>query len=266
MIRRIKEQLEPIRTVLGNARKVSHLVPTGDVIDSVIAVLVPLEDLTDLLSGEKRVTCFAIKPLLKHIFENILSDKEEDTTLTCQLKAKIKQDLESRYIQPNISDVCSFLDPRFKGQFNPTEVVKVVKEEMELLVTEDQDDLDDDTDLSANCEPPPKRGKFSQIFGKSLVGTVEATLSASEKVEQEVNMYIQLPVADIDKCPLQWWKSESNHLPTISKVARKYLCACATSVPSERTFSTGGNIVTKRRSCLKPDKVNQLVFLAKNLQ
>ena len=75
-------------------------------------------------------------------------------------------------------------------------------------------------------------------------------------------MYIQLPVADIDKRPLHWWKSESNHLPTISKVARKYLCACATSVPSERTF----NIVTKRRSCLKPDKVNQLVFLAKNLQ
>ena len=89
MIRRIKEQLEP---VLGNDRKVSHLVPTWqdcDVIDSVIAVLVPLEGLTDLLSGEKRVTCFAIKPLLKHRYENILSDKEEDTTLTCQLKAKI---------------------------------------------------------------------------------------------------------------------------------------------------------------------------------
>ena len=92
MIRRIKEQLEPIRTVLGNDRKVSHLVPTWqdcDVIDSVIAVLVPLEGLTDLLSGEKRVTCSAIKLLLKHRFENILSDKEEDTTLTCQLKAKI---------------------------------------------------------------------------------------------------------------------------------------------------------------------------------
>ena len=30
----------------------------------------------------------------------------------------------------------------------------------------------------------------------------------------------------------------------MSKVAHKYLCTCATSVP-ERTFSTGGNIVAK---------------------
>ena len=111
----------------------------------------PLEDLTDLLSGEKRVTCSATKPLLRKYFV----DKEEDTTLTCQLKEKIRQDVESRYIQPNIS---AFLDVFIsKGQFSPTEVVKVVKEEMELLVTEDQEGLDDDTDLSANCEPLPKR-------------------------------------------------------------------------------------------------------------
>lgn len=45
----------------------------------------------------------------------------------------------------------------------------------------------------------------------------------------------------------------------------KYLCVSATSAPSERLFSTGGNIVTCTRSSLKPAKVNMLVFLAKNL-
>ena len=48
-------------------------------------------------------------------------------------------------------------------------------------------------------------------------------------------------------------------------VAQKYLCVCATSIPAERIFSIAGQIVSDRRSALKPDKVDQLVFLARNL-
>ena len=38
---------------------------------------------------------------------------------------------------------------------------------------------------------------------------------------------------DPDKDPLKWWKDEAKHLPILARFARKYLCACATSVPSE---------------------------------
>ncbi|KAL4008252.1 hypothetical protein ACER0C_002104 [Sarotherodon galilaeus] len=50
--------------------------------------------------------------------------------------------------------------------------------------------------------------------------------------------------------PLAWWK---------------YLCIPASSSPSERLFSTSGNIVTCQHTCLKPWRVNMLVFLTKNL-
>ncbi len=43
------------------------------------------------------------------------------------------------------------------------------------------------------------------------------------------------------------------------------MCIPATSVPSERIFSTSGNIVTKLRASLKPENVDMLVFLHKNL-
>ena len=66
--------------------------------------------------------------------------------------------------------------------------------------------------------------------------------------------------------PLDWWKLEANRLPLLSSVARKYLCACASSVPSERVFSVGGNIVNSKRNSLHPDKVNFLIFLASNLR
>ena len=49
-----------------------------------------------------------------------------------------------------------------------------------------------------------------------------------------------------------------HQFPLIAKLARKYLCVCATSVPSERLFSIGGKIVDGR-SRLKPDKVNELI-------
>ena len=50
----------------------------------------------------------------------------------------------------------------------------------------------------------------------------------------------------------------------LSTLARKYLCCCVTSSPSERVFSTSVNI-SSRQICFKPEKVNTMVFWAKNL-
>ena len=78
-------------------------------------------------------------------------------------------------------------------------------------------------------------------------------------------MYLQYPSLDIDESPFKRWKLECNRMPLLSVAARKYLCICATSVTSERVFSIGGQLVNSRRSRLNPDKVNSLIFLAKNL-
>ena len=40
----------------------------------------------------------------------------------------------------------------------------------------------------------------------------------------------------------------------------------ATSVASERVFSTAGEIVTKKRSSLTPSNVNMLIFLHKDFK
>jgi len=48
--------------------------------------------------------------------------------------------------------------------------------------------------------------------------------------------------------PLLWWKSEYVWYPVLGKVAKKFLCLCATSVPSERVFSCAGHIVSDSRT------------------
>ena len=51
-------------------------------------------------------------------------------------------------------------------------------------------------------------------------------------------------------------------------LASKYLCAPppSSSVASERLFSNGGDISTETRNCLLPEKLEQLLFLNKNLR
>lgn len=64
---------------------------------------------------------------------------------------------------------------------------------------------------------------------------------------------------------LTWWKTNRHNFPMISRVARKWFGALCTSVPSERAFSSSGNVVTRRRASLHPENVRDLVFLHDNL-
>lgn len=87
-----------------------------------------------------------------------------------------------------------------------------------------------------------------------------------DSVEREFGFYRAMPaLADKNCDPLEWWAKHATTFPHLAKMAIKYLCVCATSVPSERVFSAAGNIVSDKRNCLKPGKVNQLCFLASNL-
>ena len=63
--------------------------------------------------------------------------------------------------------------------------------------------------------------------------------------------------------PLEWWQGREMYFPRLSKLATKYFCIQATSVASERVFSTTGDIVSATRACLSPEHVHALVFLKK---
>lgn len=78
----------------------------------------------------------------------------------------------------------------------------------------------------------------------------------------EITRYIHQPIAcgvDVEK----WWFDHSTIFPKLFKLFLKLSCVPATTASSERTFSTGGNIITDKRSLILPDNVNNLIVARK---
>ena len=67
---------------------------------------------------------------------------------------------------------------------------------------------------------------------------------------------------DLD--PLKWWDVNKNQFPIVAEIARKYLSIQATSGASERVFSDAGWIMSTKRTSMKEDLFEALIFLKRN--
>jgi len=68
----------------------------------------------------------------------------------------------------------------------------------------------------------------------------------------------------LDADPLLFWKRMEPTWPRLSRVAQRFLAIPASSAEVERMGSTAGRVLTARRSALKKQKAEMLIFLAHN--
>ena len=280
MIDRILEQQQAVSAVLANDRKNWHHMPTDQefsVLETVISVLKPLSVFTDALSGEKHLTISAVRPLLRHILDEILVVSAEDCSLSKEMKEIISDKLQTYYIHEEVSDLldkCTYLDPRFKARYLSDEEqtqsqIKQEGEDVCISVIQESHEPEQHTTEDILAAPPAKKMKGLGAILKRIVqekrNEQDDSRSPQEVVQKETSRYLDLPDLDPEKDPLSWWKDEAKHFPILARLARKYLCACATSVPSERVFSKASYIANHFRARLSAENVNKLVFLSKNL-
>ncbi|XP_065831021.1 zinc finger BED domain-containing protein 4-like [Oscarella lobularis] len=97
---------------------------------------------------------------------------------------------------------------------------------------------------------------------------MEKTTARTSFVDHTIELreYLHTKNLPRNENPLLWWKSHIIQFPVLSKMAEKYLSMAGTSVPSERSFSAAGQLISERRSRLKPENVNMYLFLHKNLK
>ena len=86
-------------------------------------------------------------------------------------------------------------------------------------------------------------------------------MSHEEKIDKEMKQYEEYMLLDVDLDPLTWWKDEQKNFPILGSLAHNYYSIYGTSVPSERLFSQGGDIVNTLQNRQSPEHVNMLTFL-----
>ncbi len=91
----------------------------------------------------------------------------------------------------------------------------------------------------------------------------QSTKFVVKMAEKEVNLFRAVDCISLDADPLKWWKTHEHLDSHIAMLACRYLAVPGTSVPSEKVFSTAGDIVTSSRSVLSTENVDILIFLKK---
>ena len=118
--------------------------------------------------------------------------------------------------------------------------------------------------ITGNTSQPGTENMLWKKFNQRVVDSVQArTTTVGTLVEKP--QYLQHANIDCHEDPLAWWKHKSFHVPLLQEFARKYLCIPSTSVPAERIFFKAGELVSARRSNIKPKNVNMILFLSQNI-
>ncbi|KAL2099535.1 hypothetical protein ACEWY4_003929 [Coilia grayii] len=254
MIQSIRRNEQPLRDVLSTHTKIA--MPTTaemDKLHRLEMLLEPCRYVTELLGGEKYVSCSVALPALCHV-SRVMESSDEDPAYVNTFKATFRKDLETRKENPNIVylKIATALDPRFKDlkclpRAERSEVWASVREH--VVVAEKP--------VEEKTSEPPKK-KLTLLANSSESDSEQE----DDSIENNVRRYRAEPTISSDSCPLEWWSKHAHSHSMLAPYAQKYLGTPATPVPCERLFSLAGHIVQKKRASLSSENVNNLVCLS----
>ncbi|XP_018419629.1 PREDICTED: zinc finger BED domain-containing protein 1 [Nanorana parkeri] len=289
MLQCLKEQQFMIAGVLVEDSNNHHLMLEAsdwNSIESLVDLLQPFKQVTEMLSMSKYPTISMVKPLLHMLLNTSLNIKETDLKEISMAKEVIAKALSATYQQtPEIDmflNVATFLDPRYKrlpflSAFERSQVENRVIEEAKSLLDRNKEHLRTEEKVYTIPEEPPAKKKLmspttlpasninnmlAQIFCQS--GASEDQEECHAQVVEELSNFKSQKVLGLNEDPLKWWSDRLQLFPLLPKVLQKYWCIAATRVFPGRLFSSSSNVVNAKRNRLAPAHVDEQVFLYEN--
>lgn len=242
---------------------------------SAMELLQPFDEITADLSSQHYPSISKVIPSIRLVM-HFLNRRKEDISCLAQLNLDLLSLLSTRfsitlkYSTPHL--IATYLDPRFKKL--TLHFPKDVSDEAERR-TKVQIDFTTKKIIPPVEVPVPtisKTTKNSIWNDHDYAMTVSNANRKGQGPSNEANKiiciaeYNDLPLLPRSADPLEFWKSKRDRgeLLPLSKVAVKFQCIPATSVPSEQLFSSASELISESRNRLHPDNVNMLLFLNKN--
>lgn len=232
-------------------------------VENLRQILLPFEKATRKVSAEKIPTGGLILPYMYQFSTESTQVLETDTQIGKTVKALIKADLSSRYVDDDQRDLLlllSVLDPRVRSM---DWMAEEDRDRAYFLLKKECERISQASPVTSVPMPATSVDQNDEFSFLSLGQTEETHLT---QMTDELNRYKQKERSlglSVVKTPLQWWKENQGQYPILAKVARIYLGVPATSVPSERVFSSAGSLMNKREHLL-PENTDLLIFLYHN--
>lgn len=99
---------------------------------------------------------------------------------------------------------------------------------------------------------PPTASKANEVVEKTYSPFSRLNLKATVRKEQspmrEVEKYLTEPRCLQDDVMMDYWRNKEKEMPTLARLARRYLSVPPTSADVERMFSIAGFLMRARRS------------------
>ena len=243
-----------------------------DLLSQLLVVLKPLQVATTALSCEQNVSSSLIHPIIHGLINCHLKPDATDLPAITRFKETVTLQLQERFIfdPENIAILSSAVDPRyhdleFLRSEQREEVARVLLERITRMEKECHQ-AEKATEVAEEPRSKKKKNNEEETAMSFLLGATSTQSTEEDNSGKgEFERFKKEPQLHHDENALVWWKTNQERFPVIANVARQLLCVPATSVPSERIFSTAGLIVSNLRSSLKPENTDMLIFLNKNL-
>ena len=228
--------------------------------ETLIGLLQPFHELTKEISANDTTLSMSIPAT-----QMLLHCLSEASDVGMQgLKVELISSINNRFhflLSDKIHLISTFIDPRFKSSCMNSVQLKEVKCALKEITSDSEES---NSTFHGISEPALKKPRVGSMWDRW-----EATLmedpAPSSTLDNEVASYLKDPRIGRESDPLEWWRINAFRFPIMSRVARIYLSAPASSVACERMFSSIGKILCDSRSRLLPEKANQLLFLKCNL-
>ncbi|XP_074603996.1 E3 SUMO-protein ligase ZBED1-like [Brevipalpus obovatus] len=234
--------------------------PDREVIEYALKLLKPFFKITEEISAEKLVTLSKVIPL-QFCLSTGLEKTETKTVVGSLLKETLADGLRERFgnLEENMIVVmATFLDPRFKS-LGIKSKSNALNRALELI-----------NKLLPSTSPPQEPNESDEeadpeniwvFYDKIASKAVRPTKVTKSELSSKLKIYLKSAPEDRKGDPMKiWFRIQPSHWE-VSQIAPMYLCIPATSVPSERLFPKAGATINQKRSSMKPETLDKLLFL-----
>ncbi|CAF4027150.1 unnamed protein product [Rotaria sordida] len=256
--------------ILSDEQKKNYLKVDRDILESLCIYLKKFFHVIEKLSCEKTPTIHLVIHY-KQLLINLSVINDNDDQLIIPLKKYIAKELPDYWIVNDVHFIATMLHPNLKS-FNHTPHQRYHAEALLKSEFDKYQELQQQPSASNNNN---KRQQIQQHKNTQLASSLDDIFDSptspdelqDEKLAKtEFDRYIEDNTKiDKDMNILIYWKNNKSSYPTLAKIAKRILSIPATNTSVERLFSDSGNTITNRRTRLQTSKVNQLLFIRRNL-